>query len=300
MVVWQLADGKRGHERQVEGLVAALAERVSVDLHRFDVAGTVGLLGAATGRFAPGTGRPAPDLVVAAGRRSHWPAIAARRARGGLGICLMRPALPLSAFDLCVIPAHDEVSGANVIVTEGPLNPMRPAGRRDALSGLVLVGGPSRHHGFDAAALVDDIARLVERAPAMNWIVSDSRRTPPAFRDALAAAGLGDRLRPFEDCPPGWLEGALATAARAAVTADSVAMLYETLSAGAELTVLPAPVRRHDRISRIAASLVDRGWAGTPAAAPAAPPPPLNEAARVAEAILARWPALTTPGELPP
>ena len=93
LVVWQLSDGKRGHERQVEGLIDALAEREAVDHHRITLQAT-GLrpvLDALIGHFSAASELPRPALIIAAGRACQWPLIAARRASGGRSVYLMRP-----------------------------------------------------------------------------------------------------------------------------------------------------------------------------------------------------------------
>ena len=79
------------------------------------------------------------------------------------------------------------------------------------------------------------------------------------------------------------------------VTLDSVSMIFEALTAGLGVGLLEVPVRRVDRISALATSLVNRGqvtsfkgWLqGQPLVAPQRS---LAEAARCADLILARWP----------
>jgi uncharacterized protein len=295
LIVWQLSDGKRGHERQCEGLLRALAERRRLELHRLGVArGFVDRCRAKL--MVPGGGSadlPPPDLLIGAGRACQWPLFVARRRHGGRSIYLMRPALPLHCFDLCVIPRHDGVSaGARVEISEGPLNPMRPTPGPRAPLGLVLIGGPSRHHRYDDEQILLQIRQLVARAPELDWTVSDSRRTPPALAAALADLD-GCHYLAHRDTPPDWLPATLAVAAQAWVSADSIAMLYETLSAGAALGVIEVPARRADRVSGVAGELRARGWAVTlndlikgqiPAARVI-----LNEAGRIADLVLARW-----------
>lgn len=108
LVVWMVTDGKAGHLNQMRGLVHALGERASVEPHTIAALPRAGALAAlATKRFAPGVGLPDPDLVLAAGHGTHLSALAARRARGGKLIALMRPTLPLRWFDLVIAPRHD-------------------------------------------------------------------------------------------------------------------------------------------------------------------------------------------------
>ena len=103
---------------------------------------------------------------------------------------------------------------------------------------------------------------------------------------------------PFDRCPPAWLVETLARAEQAWVSADSVAMLYEALSAGARLGVIDVPVKRRDRISAIAPALIARGWAAAVGEEPPAAVM-LDEAGRCAEAILMRWPSPARAGVMP-
>ncbi|MCB1748291.1 MAG: mitochondrial fission ELM1 family protein [Gammaproteobacteria bacterium] len=304
LVVWQLSDGKRGHERQVEGLLAGLARQRALDVHRIAVARTfVGhAANALARRFPAADGLPDPALVIAAGSACQAALLAARRARGGRSVYLMRPALPWRWFDAVVVPRHDDPPAApNVIQSEGALNPVRPAAQRAAELGLVLLGGPSTHHAWDSAAIVQQIERRLARAPRRDWVVTDSRRSPPEL--AAALRGLerdGVRYVPAAECAPGWLPGELGRAAEVWVSADSVAMIYEALSGGGLVGVLDVPSKRRDRITRIAQALHARGWIMRGEEdAPASPPSALDEGGRVAALLLQRWPELGGAGGAP-
>lgn len=297
LVAWQLADGKRGHERQSEGLLAALAQRCALATYRVPVRGTRGAyLGEALrGRFPAGDALPRPDLLIGAGRATQLALVAARRAHGGRSVYLMRPALPWHCFDVCIVPRHDAPPARpDVLVSEGPLNPVAPAATRQADLGLILLGGPSAHHAWDQAAIVSQVRRILAAAPGLDWHLADSRRSPPDLGRALAAlAGPRVRYVAATAAPPDWLPAQLARAAQVWVSADSMAMLYEALSSGACVGLIDVPPRRHDRITAVAADLLRRGWVapvGTPA--PAMPPVVLAEAKRCAAALLERWPEL--------
>jgi hypothetical protein len=72
-------------------------------------------------------------------------------------------------------------------------------------------------------------------------------------------------------------------------------MIYEALSAGALVGVLPTPVRRRSRITRVASDLraCERIMLPTDLAGTWRPPPGhVQEAARVADLLLVRWPHL--------
>ena len=299
VIIWRFIDGKPGHENQSAGLVQALSERLPVEVHELPAAGRLASVRYwASGRFPPGEGRPSPDLILGAGHATHLPMLAARRARGGRVAVMMKPSLPLRCFDLCLVPRHDAPPASDhVLVTEGVLNRMRPAAEREADLGLVLIGGPSKHHGWDQAGLLAAIGELLVREPQRHWRLTTSRRTPPSWLSALAplveqAAGRLEVL-PCAQTGPDWLPAQLARAAVAWVTADSVSMVYEALTAGAAVGILPLPEQRPGRVSRGLHQLIEErrvvdftAWqqgAGYPV------PRPFNEAQRCAHWILERW-----------
>ena len=295
--LWLITDNKPGHRSQLQGLAQALAARTAIETHWIDApAGRSALWQWLAGRFPPGAGLPAPDLILVAGHRTHLAGLAARRARGGMLIALMRPSLPLGWFDLCVIPQHDNPPvRADVFATRGVLNTARPSPEREADKGLFLIGGPSRHHGWDTPALLAQIDAILVATPAMRWTLTTSRRTPADTESALLALrDRGVNVRPVRDTPPGWAMAQVARSAQAWVTEDSVSMVYESLTAGAATGLLAVPRLGETRITAGVAELQRAGlvttfadWVRTGQLA--APLERLAEADRVAEAVLARF-----------
>jgi hypothetical protein len=295
--LWLITDNKPGHRSQLQGLAQALAARTAIETHWIDApAGRSALRHWLTGRFPPGAALPAPDFILVAGHRTHMAGLAARRARGGRLIALMRPSLPLGWFDLCVIPQHDRPPArANVIATRGVLNTARPNPEREADKGLFLIGGPSKHHGWDTPGLLAQIDAILAATPAMRWTLTTSRRTPADTESALLALrDRGVNVRPVRDTPPGWAMAQVARSAQAWVTEDSVSMVYESLTAGAATGLLAVPRLGETRITAGVAELQRAGlvtafadWVRTGQLA--APLERLAEADRVAEAVLARF-----------
>jgi hypothetical protein len=297
-VVWAFTDGKPGHENQTRGLIAALADRRSLDVRWIKVPNYSSVLtNLMTKRFLPGAALPSPDFLIGAGHRTHLPMIAARRARGGKSIVLMKPSLPRVWFDLCVIPEHDNVSGGNVLATRGALNVAQP-GDKIEHTGLFLIGGPSRHHGWREKELLAQIEEIARRAPDVQWTLTTSRRTPPSTTRRLReVAAKNFKVVPFADTGPQWLPEQLAKAPLAWVTEDSVSMVYEALTAGCATGLLAVPARRRGRRkleqgleSLTEEKLVTRFADWQAGRALAAPVKPFNEAVRVAGWILDRWP----------
>lgn len=260
-VVWRFSDGKAGHDNQSQGLADALNRLRPVEIITLDPLPIVMALSALWGgRRVPWHDLPAPDIVLGAGHRTHLSLLAARRMRGGKAIVLMRPSLPLCLFDLCLIPAHDaSPARLNVQVTRGALNRIQPSINLESTRGLLLIGGPSAHFTWDNPSLYRQIAAIIAADPAIYWTLTTSRRTPRNFLEHLACA---ERLTviPVTETGPDWLPAQLACAGRAWVTADSVSMVYEALTAGAAVGVLEVPSRRRSRVSRGLEQLAAEGW----------------------------------------
>lgn len=295
--VWCLTDGKAGHLNQMRGLVRALQQLrpVAMEIIKVPPTGPM-LLPWLTARFPLGANLPAPDLILAAGHQTHLAALAARRARGGRLIVFMRPSLPASWFDLCLEPEHDApVTARNVIATRGVLNNITytPPAQHAPDRGLLLIGGPSTHHDWDDGAAAARVGEIVAREPQRRWRLTTSRRTPATFLAHLPAA---ERLEvvPVAQTPPGWVGEQMAIASQVWVTEDSVSMVYEALTAGAAVGILPVPRRHASRVTHGLDRLLADGWATgfetwRKGAALVLPPQPLDEANRCARLILERF-----------
>ncbi|MBC8011942.1 MAG: mitochondrial fission ELM1 family protein, partial [Burkholderiales bacterium] len=214
-----LSDGRPGHENQSVGLALALARRTGATYEVVKVdpsANVFTRMRAAAG----GADVATADLVVAAGHRTHLPLWWAARRLGARSIVIMKPSLPFACFDLALVPRHDvgidAVDTVRRVLTRGALNRVPEELPVKAAAGLVLLGGPSKHHGWDGAALAPRIARVIAARPELAWIVADSRRTPEGFLQGLelssvaGVAGVGVRKVPHQETGPGWLAGELA------------------------------------------------------------------------------------------
>ena len=299
IVVWRFTDGKAGHENQSAGLLAALGDQVSVDQYHLQAASCrPPVTSFLTRRIPFGQELPAPDLLVGAGHATHLPMLAARRARGGRIIVLMKPTLPNSLFDLCIIPAHDRPPVKdNILATRGVLNRVGNRADKDSSSGLILVGGPSAHVTWSSADVARQIKAVLDRTPEINWTLTTSRRTPADFVDSLAECrGRQLTVVPVEQTGPDWLPDKLATASRVWVTADSVSMVYEALTSGAAVGLLSVPYRRKDdRLQRGIGELSKErlviGFEDWQQGGELRQPDvPFDEARRAANWILERWP----------
>lgn len=294
-----VTDGKAGHLNQMRGLAHALGARTPVETHRVDAPGRwASAWSWLLGRFAPVRDLPDPDLIICAGRATHLPALAARRARGGRLVALMRPSLPARWFDLSLVPRHDlegRAAPANVVATLGALCDVRPSDAHDRERGVFLIGGPSKRHAWDEASIVSQVGAIVERSGPVRWRLTTSRRTP-ATTTARLESMADERLEvtPAEKTEPGWVHAALATAGTAWVTEDSVSMVYEALTSGCAVGTLRVERTREDRVARgldrLAADHLVTPFDAWRRDAPLAPPAaPIDEAARCAGIVLDRW-----------
>ena len=297
-VVWRFSDGKPGHDNQSLGLVDALQRRASIQSYDIPVqpgAGMHWLLG----RFPAADLLPDPWLIIGAGHTTHLPMLAARRARGGKAAVLMTPDLPKTLFDLCVIPEHDRPApGNNILVTRGSLNRMQALPVQAKDRGLMMVGGPSRHYGWDHNSVIEQIVRVIRFSPVRHWVLTTSRRTPPGFAERVRQTVFNRNLKltivSWRDAADPWLTGQLRRSCCAWVTEDSVSMIYEALTAGLPVGVLAVPAQRCDRVvsgvRKLAASrnvMMFRDWSkGHPLPRPQQV---FDEANRVAERICRQW-----------
>ncbi len=251
-VLWRLTDGKPGHDSQTRGLAYALVRRavtrgIMLTVHDVRVPrGFAVWWGGLWRQFPLGSGLPAPQWILCAGSGTHAAGWAARRAVGGRLVCLMTPSLPLRLFDAVIAPHHDSVSGPNVFITQGALNPMQP-GDKVPGSTLVLIGGPSPHVTWSDEQIQAQVTQVLADHP--HACLTDSRRTSPAMKAWLTQ--FGDVFHPAEQTRPGWLAARLAETETVFVTADSVSMIYESLTAGCDTQLLwPGDPNPKSRVMR--------------------------------------------------
>lgn len=257
LVVWIVSDGKPGHVNQSLGLAEAIARAVPTDFRVVPALPAWRAWLALLLKRSPDAALPAPDLIVGAGHATHATLLAARRACGGRAVVLMKPSLPRRWFDLCIVPAHDGVAAdARTLVSEGALNRMRPARERAAGHGLILLGGTSPHFEWDGDALAVQIGSILARTPDTRWTLTTSRRTPAEFLARLPPHPALTVV-PHTATAADWLPARLQQSAAVWVTPDSASMVYEALTAGADVGVFDLPLKPGSRVGRSIARLAD-------------------------------------------
>ncbi len=278
-----ITDDKPGHRSQMDGLLKSLSESTTVESQWLSI-------------HSP---EPLPahyraHLILAAGHRTHWSALKCRFKHGGKLVVIMKPSLPLWLFDLCIAPIHDGLKkNPRVFNTEGAMNPVPPSSASDPRQGLILIGGPAKYYQWNNVDLLAQLQQLCSALPEIDWVLTTSRRTPESFSQFIFdLKQLGITVVPQDETDHAWLLDQYQHAGSIWTTEDSVSMVYESLSSGAQVGVLQVPLIRENRISRNLQQLIANGRVlkldtlleqGN---LPPRPFPPLQEAKRAADYIL--------------
>lgn len=276
-----VTDDKPGHKSQLDGLLAALKRHRPVREQWFHLG-------------APGMIEPPLDLVLCVGRRTHLPAIKLKRQCGGKVVALSKSWVPRWAFDLNILPAHDRVpESEKVFTTIGSMNAILPSSDQDSRRGLILIGGPSANHGWNSEDLVDQIRRLLLSFQDVRWTLTTSRRTPAEFESELRKLGAENlQFVPMAETSRDWLLGQYRECGLIWVTEDSVSMVCESLSSGAQVGALSVPRKKTGRVASNLDDMVASGRVLTLSvveqngAPEAVEFPPLQEAERSAIRLL--------------
>ncbi len=251
-----VTDGRPGHEKQTRGIIATLEDKKAVRVTWIRLSRSMG------GRFrelvcflfpfgqANFSGNDA-DLVLCAGSRTHFRALALkRRFRVPACVCMDPGVVLRRFFDGCFIPEHDDVAAAaNILTTCGPPNPCVNKKRHDSQYGLILLGGIDRRsHTWDSRDVIEKIRFITEKEPQMSWVISSSPRTPietvSLIRELLTSKGGNLQFFDYKDTSPGWIEEQYQKCQKVWVTADSMSMVYEALSSGCLVGLLPLRWRK--------------------------------------------------------
>ncbi len=283
---WCLTDGRPGMENQAVGLAEAMGltpvvKRVFLKpLWRIASPHITAFKRFAFSKKGDPVAPPWPDILIATGRPSILPALHVKGQSGGrtFMVQLQDPVSLRRRFDRIVVPAHDGLTGENVIVMNGALHritPQKLAAEAPRWAEIfaaipqpriaVLLGGMNSRYSFgeaEARALAIELKALAGQGYGL--LITGSRRTGEKnlniFREILAGCaafisdGGGDN--PYF--------GMLAHADAFIVTCDSVNMVTEACSTGKPVHVvqLPAPgrrVSRRDKFTRFQSGLQESG-----------------------------------------
>lgn len=290
-----LSDGKAGHENQSYGLAEAIGRIRPVETSLIRLAGLKGPFSRARHAWRELGKLPAPQLLLGAGHAVHLSLLVLSRKTGAPSVVLMKPSLPASLFDLCLVPEHDlekRQPPANVIPTKGALNRVPPSAAAQRSGALILLGGPSSSHGWDGGGVTAALEAIVAANPGQRWTITNSRRTPEGQLSAIAARIPQLQVFPHTETGRDWLPSQLSSTTEVWVTEESISMIYEALSSGAKVGLLPVPsLKRAGRVARGISRLAAAGYV-TPfsqwsaATGLSTPPGVLREADRCAAIVM--------------
>jgi len=158
--------------------------------------------------------------------------------------CMTPDKYLLGGFDLIFSPLHDKTPEAeNIIKTIGPPNTNSNEGSHSFDRVLILVGGiDKKSHHWDNEEIVEEIEKLVVFDQSKTYTISSSPRTPQITLEYLKR--IADKFEnvsffDFADTPRGWVEDQYKCSSHVWVTSDSISMVYEALSSGCRVGIIP-------------------------------------------------------------
>ena len=254
-ICWVITDGKAGMESQCVGLAEAVGLDAIVKRVRLrspwrqlspSILRRAGLRALST--RADSLTPPWPDLLIASGRQSVLPSLIVGRESGGhtVRIQIQNPTIDPALFDLVVVPRHDRLRRANVVVTRGALHRVNAARLDEARQRFADRLGPLRHPrvavlvGGDndvfrltpdiVTRLADQLLELVRGGASL--MVTPSRRTGAANKSILREKLAGTSGEFWDGNGDNPYFGYLAHADAVVVTEESVNMISEAAATG--------------------------------------------------------------------
>ncbi len=250
-------EGSPGHEKQSLAIVESLKEFTDLDVTRVQISKTSlwNRIVATLQYFLKSDGGckyqvAGSDLLIGTGSSTHIPLLSCKKKfQIPVVTCMAPEALLRKRFDLCCIPRHDGISGApNIILTNGPPVYKSKSVERVENVGLILLGGiDASSHTWDDNAIASYVSAIAHDSSNIQWRVSSSPRTPDRTikcMGEIAKTHNNVSFFHYKDTPAGWVEEQYALASYAWVTADSMSMIYEAITAGCSVGVLPVEWKR--------------------------------------------------------
>ncbi len=257
--IWRITDGKAGHDSQSIGLCNAI-ENLK-DCKCFDIpveTAFTNFKNLLLKQFPLGKDLPDPMLIIGAGHSCHIPMLCAKRARNGKTIVLMKPSLPMSLFDVCIVPEHDQVEDKNNLIrTKGAINPIQFNKNKSVNTGLILIGGPSKHYYWNDESILNQIKQITASNSDIRWLIADSPRTPEGTLSKIDNTMNLDTLR-YKNTSSETIREIVFNADNIWVSKDSVSMIYESLSSGAAVGLLDIEQKNNNRISDAIDTLIEQ------------------------------------------
>lgn len=245
-------DGTPGHEKQTQGILKSLAKiiKIEVDFTTVDRTSPSHQLLSWGRYFFSVPGRSDfdnfdYDIMIGTGTHTHLPMLLHKKKSQIPVVSCMSPSTVLvKDFDLLFIPEHDNASiRDNIMTTVGPPSTCENLGRHEDKNILILIGGiDPKSHEWDSEVIVNQIDRLITSDHTRNYCISSSPRTPVETVDSISKLSEqydNTMFFKFQDTQPGWVENQYNRSKYVWVTGDSISMVYEALSSGCRVGLIP-------------------------------------------------------------
>ena len=252
-VIWRFTDGKAGHDKQSLALVDSLMNQTKCRLFDFNVQGQRNpILNIIFKNYKLPEGITKPDIAIGAGHKTHLHLLATKRCFNAKIVVIMKPSIPLIFFDLCIIPKHDGIkNGPNIINTQTSLVKFNSNLKKKENTGLILIGGPSKHYFWDSKTVLEEICKISKKFKFRKLLLSTSRRTPFDFLDQLNELNISDiKVYEYSKIKSDWLDKHINKVKNIWVTNDSYSMVTEALASGADVDIIGLKVKQDSKLSK--------------------------------------------------
>ena len=252
-VIWRFTDGKAGHDKQSLALVDSLMNQTKCRLFDFNVQGQRNpILNIIFKNYKLPEGITKPDIAIGAGHKTHLHLLAIKRCFNAKIVVIMKPSLPLIFFDLCIIPKHDGIkNGPNIINTQSSLVKFNSNLKKKENTGLILIGGPSKHYFWDSKTVLEEIYKISKKFKFRKLLLSTSRRTTFDFLDQLNELNIPDiKVYEYSKIKSDWLDKHINKVKNIWVTNDSYSMVTEALASGADVDIIGLKVKQDSKLSK--------------------------------------------------
>jgi mitochondrial fission protein ELM1 len=252
-VIWRFTDGKAGHDKQSLALVESLMNQTKCRLFDFNVQDQRNpILDIIFKNYKLPEGITKPDIAIGAGHKTHLHLLAIKRCFNAKIVVIMKPSIPLIFFDLCIIPKHDGIkNGPNIINTQSSLVKFNSNLKKKENTGLILIGGPSKHYFWDSKTVLEEICKISKKFKFRKLLLSTSRRTPFDFLDQLNELNIPDiKVYEYSKIKSDWLDKHINKVKNIWVTNDSYSMVTEALASGADVNIIDLKVKQDSKLSK--------------------------------------------------
>ena len=252
-VIWRFTDGKAGHDKQSLALVDSLMNQTKCRLFDFNVQDQRNpILNIIFKNYKLPEGITKPDIAIGAGHKTHLHLLAIKRCFNAKIVVIMKPSIPLIFFDLCIIPKHDGIkNGPNIINTQSSLVKFNSNLKKKENTGLILIGGPSKHYFWDSKTVLEEICKISKKFKFRKLLLSTSRRTPFDFLDQLNELNIPDiKVYEYSKIKSDWLDKHINKVKNIWVTNDSYSMVTEALASGADVDIIGLKVKQDSKLSK--------------------------------------------------